>query len=105
MIPSKPPGIHLRLFDKEFEKCCLVRDTSLSVAQKVYYKTSFQPHGLTVEFSFHIEEDLTWKCYVLNTLLDASSEVLKELPTYISDNNISQFVLKFNELNFFEGKN
>ena len=42
---------------------------------------------------------------MLNTLLDASSEVLRELPTYISDNNISQFVLKFNELNICEGNN
>ena len=50
---------------------------------------------ISVKFTFIVETDWTWKCFVLNKLIDNSSEVLKNLPSHVADNNVSEFVSTF----------
>ena len=54
---------------------------------------------ISVKFTFIVETDWTWKCFVLNKLIDNSSEVLKNLPSHVADNNVSEFVATFSSVN------
>ena len=88
--------------DKEMLQCGLHKYIN-SDKQLIYSKQSLESSGLTTSYSFHINDDMTWRMFALHHEVNPESKLLNDLPTKINDDNLDQFVYKFKHMNICSG--
>lgn len=96
--------VHFKFIDSELLKCNLIKYSNTH-SERIYYQPLAGIHGIFVPITLklNLQNNMSWKLYVNGNMLAFNNEPLCQLPEFINDISITDYVSKFKSFNICPG--